>query len=126
MRLHMFEVVEWDADGAPVVVCWYTDNHAQQAIIRFPLSLLEQLRQHAYNALGRPPVPPTGGARRSRPRGVRTPPSTRTASAETRARAVWQPGMSVAELTRAASISRSAASKWTNVLRGEDREEIAL
>jgi hypothetical protein len=49
--------------------------------------------------------------------------STRTASAEAKARRAWHPGMTVRELERAARFSRSSASKWHHILAVEDASE---
>jgi hypothetical protein len=57
-----------------------------------------------------------GRARGTHPSRVRT---VRTATVEAKARAAWQPSMSVGQLERAASISRSAAGKWRKVLIAE-------
>lgn len=46
----------------------------------------------------------------------------RTASVERKARRVWQPGMTVTQLQRAAGISRTAAAKWGRVLSAEQVE----
>lgn len=45
--------------------------------------------------------------------------SVRTASVEAKARAAWQPGMSVSQLERSAGISRNSAAKWARVLEAE-------
>lgn len=49
----------------------------------------------------------------------------RTASVEKKARRVWQPGMTVTQLQRAAGISRTAAAKWGRVLTAEQAESEA-
>jgi hypothetical protein len=63
----------------------------------------------------RPPAARRSNTRASRR--VRTP--TDPDAAEAAARAVWQPGMSVTELQRAADISRNAASKHRRILMAE-------
>ncbi len=69
---------------------------------------------------------------RANGKGVRTPARTATkattASVEAKARTAWQPGMSVGELQRAASISRSMAGKYRKVFiaEGETSETAQL
>jgi hypothetical protein len=63
----------------------------------------------------------SNGRRRRR---VRTP-STRTASAEAKVRAVWRPGMSVGDLQVAAGIGRSTASKWQKIMATEAARQVA-
>jgi hypothetical protein len=53
-----------------------------------------------------------------RRRGVRRG-ARQTASVEAKARAAYQPGMSIADLERAAKISRGSAMKWRSTLRAE-------
>ena len=51
--------------------------------------------------------------------------SSRTDSVESRIREVWQPGMTVRELTAAAGVSSSAASKWRKVFMAEIAQQVA-
>jgi hypothetical protein len=59
--------------------------------------------------------------------------ASKTATVERRARAAWQPGMTVGQLEKAAHISRNAASKYRRILMAEaegtdseDQEEMAV
>lgn len=121
MNLHIFEAVEWDDHGGPVVVCWYTDNHEQQAVIRFSLACIERLRERALHALGAAPRPPTGPGTP----GVRTPPARRAesqgnASLEAVARMAWARGArSIARMRAATGMGQSAAQSWVRTLKAE-------
>jgi hypothetical protein len=99
--------------GTPLAATTDTSKRAPRTPEPRQLRAITQPRQAAAS----------GRANRRSRQGVRTP--AKTATVEAAVRAVYEPGMSVGALQKAAQISRNSAAKWRRVLIAEAAQQVA-